>query len=62
MKTMNTYYLDRGRRCGLVVVAESLEKAVELVKQGYHGKCVDNLESKLKLLKPNEFYDFYGES
>jgi hypothetical protein len=59
---MNTYYLDRGRRGGLVVVAESLEKAVELVKQGYHGKCVDNLESKLKLLKPNEFYDFYGES
>ncbi len=62
MKTMNTYYLDRGRRGGLVVVAESLEKAVELVKQSYHGKCVDNLESKLKLLKPNEFYDFYGDS
>jgi hypothetical protein len=54
--------LDRGWRGGLVVVAESLEKAVELVKQSYHGKCVDNLESKLKLLKPNEFYDFYGDS
>ena len=48
MKTMNTYYLDRGWRGGLVVVAESLEKAVELVKQSYHGKCVENLESKLK--------------
>jgi hypothetical protein len=46
----------------LVVVAESLEKAVELVKQGYHGKCVDNLESKLTLLKPNEVYTFMGDS
>jgi len=54
--------LDRGWRGGLVVVAESLEKAVELVKQSYHGKCVDNLESKLTLLKPNEVYTFMGDS
>ena len=59
---MNTYYLDLGWQGGIVVVAESVEKAAELAKAGYHGKCIDDLQSKLILLKPNEFYDFFGDS
>ncbi len=39
MKTMNTYYLDRGWRGGLVVVAESLEKAA-VIK--HLEECADN--------------------
>jgi len=59
---MNTYYLDLGWRGGIVVVAESVEKAAELAKTSYHGKSVDDLQSKLTLLKPNEVYDFFGDS
>lgn len=59
---MNTYYLDLGWRGGIVVVADSAEKAAELAKSGYHGQYVDDLQSKLILLKPNEFYDFMGDS
>jgi hypothetical protein len=58
----NTYYLDLGWQGGIVVVAESLEKAVELAKNSYHGRYVENLESKLTLLKPNEVYTFMGDS
>ena len=59
---MNTYYLDLAWRGGIVVVAESVEKAIELIKNGYHRQCIQNLESKLTLLKPNEFYEFMGDS
>jgi len=58
----NTYYLDLGWQGGIVVVAESLEKAVELAKNSYHAEYIENLESKLTLLKPNEVYTFMGDS
>lgn len=59
---MNTYYLDLGWQGGIVVVAESLEKAAMLAKNSYHGEYIENLESKLTLLKPNEVYTFMGDS
>jgi len=58
----NTYYLDLGWQGGIVVVAESLEKAAMLAKNSYYGRYVENLESKLTLLKPNEVYTFMGDS
>lgn len=59
---MNTYYLDLGWQGGIVVVAESLKKAAELAKNSYHGQFIENLESKLNLLNPNEVYTFMGDS
>jgi len=61
---MNTYYLDLGWEGGIVVVAESIDKAVELLEKGnsYHRKYISDLKSKLVLLKPNEFYEFMGDS
>jgi hypothetical protein len=59
---MNTYYLDLGWQGGIIVVAESVEKAAELAKNTYHGKFIENLELKLTLLQPNDVYTFMGDS
>lgn len=56
---MNTYYYDFGWEGGVVVVAETEEKALELIKkESYHGNYV----GKLNLLKPGEVYTFMGDS
>jgi hypothetical protein len=59
---MNTYYLDLGWKGGIVVVADSVEKAAELAKNTLHGAFIENLKSKFTLLKPNEVYTFMGDS
>lgn len=57
---MNTYYCDLGWRGGVVVLAESEEKALELIKKDkdIHAEFI----TKLTLRKPNEVYTFYGDS
>lgn len=57
MITMNTYYCDLSWRGGVVVVAESEEKALELIeKQSCHTV------TKVTLLEPEKVYTFMGDS
>lgn len=57
---MNTYYCDMGWRGGVVVVAESEDKALELIKAD--NNIHSNDVTQVTLLKPNEVYTFYGDS
>jgi hypothetical protein len=60
---MNIYLIDLGWAGGVVVQAESPQKAIELIKQqSYHGDDKEISESNLIVLKPNEVYTFMGDS